>query len=96
MNVLYLCDPRKNRMCRGTVCFYGAGPWHWCCLTNDPHCAVEGPDGEPLAVDLTAGILGYDKERQDDGVSWPPAKGGARLMKDAAAARRGPTGTHEG
>lgn len=49
-NPLYLCDPRKNASCRGMVCFYGPGPWHWCCLTGDPACALEGPEGEPLAM----------------------------------------------
>lgn len=48
---LYLCDPGKNSGCRGTVCFYDDSClWHWCALTNDPACAVTGPDGEPVRV----------------------------------------------
>ncbi len=47
---LYLCDPRKNASCRGTVCFYNGLYQHLCYLTPDAACALTGPDGAPLAL----------------------------------------------
>ena len=48
---LYLCDPRKNSACRGTVCFYGKGPFRRCFACTDPACALTGAEGEPLEID---------------------------------------------
>lgn len=37
---LYLCDPRKNRECKKTVCAYGDGAERWCfATTNKKHRA---------------------------------------------------------
>lgn len=37
---LYLCDPRKNRECKKTVCAYGDGVERWCfATTNKKHRA---------------------------------------------------------
>lgn len=85
---LYLCDPRKNAACRGTVCFYGPGPWHWCCMTDDPACAVTGPQSGPLAVDTDAGVAIYDNKNQDGGWIWPPKEGREEhaAFENAAAA----------
>lgn len=47
---LYLCDPAKNSTCRGTVCFYGSGPFRLCYACTDPACAVTGPEGGALEI----------------------------------------------
>lgn len=35
---LYLCDPRKNRECKKTVCAYGDGAERWCFATTKKEC----------------------------------------------------------
>ena len=71
---LYLCDPRINCTCNGTVCFYGDGPHPYCFTTNDPACAVTGPEGGPLRADIKIGpdgqvwnlTLNIKKRRETD------------------------------
>lgn len=51
---LYLCDPNKNSTRNGTVCFYRDDClYHLRAITSDPACAMEGPDGEPIRVDMS-------------------------------------------
>ena len=47
---LYLCDPRKNPTCRGTVCFYNGLDQHLCYLTPDPERALTDAEGLPIAL----------------------------------------------
>lgn len=60
---LYLCDPRKNPTCRGTVCFYNGLYDHLCYLTPDPERALTDVDGLPivLAEDGFASEIWADK-----------------------------------
>lgn len=55
---LYLCDPRKNARCHGTVCFYGDGRYPYCFTTDDPACAITGPAGGPLEARIEYGQQG--------------------------------------
>ena len=67
MSGLYLCDPRKNAHCSGTVCFYrDEALWHWCMATDDPACAITGPEGEPLAIcpEALDGMILREAERK--------------------------------
>lgn len=48
--ILYLCDPRKNATCKGTVCFYDGVYQHLCYLTPDAACALTDAEGAPIAL----------------------------------------------
>lgn len=47
---LYLCDPRRNATCKGTVCFYNGLFEHLCYLTPDAGCALVDAEGLPIAL----------------------------------------------
>lgn len=88
MSGLYLCDPRKNAHCRGTLCFYrDEALWHWCMATDDPACAITGPEGEPLAIcpEALDGMILRDK-LEPHGLLYERGREHAQTADDGGAA----------
>lgn len=45
VNLLYKCDPEKNKKCAKTSCYIHGGP---CSSTSDAKCAMADENGKPI------------------------------------------------
>ena len=63
---LYMCDPRKNKTCKGTVCFYNGIYSHLCYCTPDAACALTDAEGAPIALAEDAFRLEIRRDKMED------------------------------